>query len=961
MSKADQDRVLEIANREIESALKGVGGWNKQYVKGEVEVHFNMVENAGKVLKYTKGVSQLSISPSTAAELVTDFDFMQFWDKQFDRGHIVQDFKESENERKIVYMRYKAPWPVSQRDFVNVSEIRHRENNQEGGGNSENNGSNNVGVRVLATSFSHKDAPDVSGIVRADLMYGGWEFISSSSSSSSCKATYITAMNPKGTLPTWLVNQVANDTPMCLAAIRDFIKAHPDKVEVLKNRACEKRRTRDDRRKKELLAKKKAQQQEEQEQAADNAAAAAVLQVPSPSSSSICDKKQEIEATEEKLQSDTVTTKSSAGAGTGDDNEKDKRISSRARKALINGDGDISSRSSSSSGKKDNVFYLAIICVLATLLLGHVLYSVAYTVESSSSSSSSSFLWEETMIAGGLFSLGLMLVVGQLPVVVTNEALMVTMALPNVIFFSLLTLIPPSQRIALGYAALQFCQGGGGRCYPVLNQRFVSSFGKKHDSVLGMFLGLSNGREEEGGGGMVVSRQSNVEVTMYLLLVVYIMSIVGTAVMMVLVSEAINWRKRRKNKMNKSTKLKMTPAKSPRSPMEALVQGEILRRGVGNKQQRINGPDSSNVSSSNDDGSLPSSSSTTLRHRRGGRSSRIKSDNNNAKGGGGHGNNGGLAATSSSNEANDIMRFTLNDDDDDNKEVPRARVGRASSQPPGIRDLTDIKHGGRAKYIFHRTKYGGGGSIATSTSHKSSAGGAALYNTYTEDMMKTAWVGRGGEQSSLNTDSDNSITTPPSSSASKKKATSTVSHSSLDDGKEHESKKSVGLKQRFTAAIFGDNPVSTPAPSKQIEGTSKHRRIQTMKPSRRLLVRIVGSKIRSDVFGKHVRYICEVMRGAHVFRVQRRYSEFFQLHTALSQKFGSAKMAAFRFPPKTGLFTYTSDWFQEQRRTGLNEYLVRCLSDSEICGTKEGYSMLYRFFLPTQRSASNADLTRGMQ
>eukprot|EP00954_Amorphochlora_amoebiformis_P007599 589779-Amorphochlora_amoeboformis.AAC.1 len=118
---------------------------------------------------------------------------MTVWDKQFDTGEIIEELKVPGRVLFFSYQRFKAPWPVSYRDFCSVVETIYEKSGL---------------VRIIATSHSNPKKPPDPSYVRANLFYGGWVFEPIDGKDNWCKATYVTAMDPEGTLPVWLVNQV---------------------------------------------------------------------------------------------------------------------------------------------------------------------------------------------------------------------------------------------------------------------------------------------------------------------------------------------------------------------------------------------------------------------------------------------------------------------------------------------------------------------------------------------------------------------------------------------------------------------------------------------------------------------------------------------------------------------------------------------------------------------------------
>jgi hypothetical protein len=77
---------------------------------------------------------------------------------------------------------------------------------------------------VFSQSIKHEKTPEISGFVRGELLTSGYiiEPVDGTQQKES-KVTYIVQLDPKGWLPTSVVNSVAVDQPKTLASLRNFI------------------------------------------------------------------------------------------------------------------------------------------------------------------------------------------------------------------------------------------------------------------------------------------------------------------------------------------------------------------------------------------------------------------------------------------------------------------------------------------------------------------------------------------------------------------------------------------------------------------------------------------------------------------------------------------------------------------------------------------------------------------
>jgi hypothetical protein len=91
---------------------------------------------------------------------------------------------------KVLYQQYKAPWPVSNRDFVSVSQLFRV--------------GDKVYLGIKSIDYAH---PEVKGVVRGEIFIGG--YIIEKVDENSTSITYISDSDTKGSLPGMIKNSVS--------------------------------------------------------------------------------------------------------------------------------------------------------------------------------------------------------------------------------------------------------------------------------------------------------------------------------------------------------------------------------------------------------------------------------------------------------------------------------------------------------------------------------------------------------------------------------------------------------------------------------------------------------------------------------------------------------------------------------------------------------------------------------
>jgi START domain len=143
-----------------------------------------MMTPEGKQLIRSVGV--INHTPEEIAEFVLDISKKKRWDGMSEEISIVKEFDQN---FKIIYESFYAPWPVSHRDFVYAIKVFKRDD----------------GVLLIAKSIN-AGVPERRGVVRGEIIVSG--FYLKSLGPSATNVTYLVSVDPKGSLPGFIVNML---------------------------------------------------------------------------------------------------------------------------------------------------------------------------------------------------------------------------------------------------------------------------------------------------------------------------------------------------------------------------------------------------------------------------------------------------------------------------------------------------------------------------------------------------------------------------------------------------------------------------------------------------------------------------------------------------------------------------------------------------------------------------------
>jgi hypothetical protein len=188
--------------------------WKKIETKDNVEIFRGDI--IGSKIVAFRGASVIGASMPKVLSVIHDVSRMKEWMSDIKEVKLLERTSQFE---KIEYNRTKAPWPLSDRDFVYETKI--------------NVDKALKSVEILIKSIEHKDAPEVKGVIRGELFKSRY-FLKSLNGGEDTYLEVEILADPKGSVPKWVVNLFQSKWPVATVngirkiALEENFKIHPD-------------------------------------------------------------------------------------------------------------------------------------------------------------------------------------------------------------------------------------------------------------------------------------------------------------------------------------------------------------------------------------------------------------------------------------------------------------------------------------------------------------------------------------------------------------------------------------------------------------------------------------------------------------------------------------------------------------------------------------------------------------
>ncbi|XP_030836615.1 START domain-containing protein 10 isoform X2 [Strongylocentrotus purpuratus] len=167
-------------------------GWTVRYNKNNIKVWVQNIsekEAASTRIRMLKTVNVMNdVSAPLAYDVLHDPEYRKEWDKHMIEGKEICMLNPNND---ISYYSLKCPTPMKNRDFV--TQRTWLETDRE--------------YLIFNHSVFHKDLPPKKGLIRGESILTG--YLVRPKGKNSCELFYVTQSDPKGSVPKWAVNKVA--------------------------------------------------------------------------------------------------------------------------------------------------------------------------------------------------------------------------------------------------------------------------------------------------------------------------------------------------------------------------------------------------------------------------------------------------------------------------------------------------------------------------------------------------------------------------------------------------------------------------------------------------------------------------------------------------------------------------------------------------------------------------------
>ena len=195
------NQIIANCAAELLQASQSVEGWEDLGVTNDVKSYRRMTDNG---IYLVRGEGIINVPAQRILDLLLDADRKKEWDEMYLEGYIVAEIGPG---TRILYNRFSAPWPVYERDFVFIG--KHQEVDGK--------------IVYVGKSVEVPSIPPKDGAVRGEIHASG--FIFEPISENSTRVIYFINVDPKGSIPTMVVNFMSSKQTQNIHRIRTLLES----------------------------------------------------------------------------------------------------------------------------------------------------------------------------------------------------------------------------------------------------------------------------------------------------------------------------------------------------------------------------------------------------------------------------------------------------------------------------------------------------------------------------------------------------------------------------------------------------------------------------------------------------------------------------------------------------------------------------------------------------------------
>ncbi|KAI7877166.1 Bet v1-like protein [Lichtheimia hyalospora FSU 10163] len=206
--------VIESNNRHAATSRKALDylkelsntldGWNFSQEKDGVKLYIKPESNGLNIVRGDAILKTDKYTPREVATVATNPGCRKIWDEKYEVSEVKEMFTHLES---LFWVKLKAPWPVSPRDFVGIA-LRDFDEDV---------------CYVSMSSVEDPVAPPVSGCVRGTLLISGWKVYKTEGG---IGITYITQVDMAGSIPSSFLKNIQLQVPLCAGKVVDYARSY---------------------------------------------------------------------------------------------------------------------------------------------------------------------------------------------------------------------------------------------------------------------------------------------------------------------------------------------------------------------------------------------------------------------------------------------------------------------------------------------------------------------------------------------------------------------------------------------------------------------------------------------------------------------------------------------------------------------------------------------------------------
>jgi hypothetical protein len=167
--------------------------WGEVYKDSKITVWSRKsTDSAINIVKATTVFAD--VPAANLYDVLHDHEYRKTWDENMIQGYVIQMVNK---HTEVGYYSAKMPTTISNRDFCNLRTWRADAARKE--------------YIIFNYSVIHPDCPDKKGFVRARSLKTGY-FVQANEDGG-CTFTYFSQSDPKGWIPTWVINMLMTKLP----------------------------------------------------------------------------------------------------------------------------------------------------------------------------------------------------------------------------------------------------------------------------------------------------------------------------------------------------------------------------------------------------------------------------------------------------------------------------------------------------------------------------------------------------------------------------------------------------------------------------------------------------------------------------------------------------------------------------------------------------------------------------